>query len=81
MYHLGNPGEEFSIGTLAHRMAAMVGREIRLVPGELPKGSPTRRCPDIGKLAALGWMTRVQLHEGLEPTLGWYSENRRLVAA
>ena len=38
-------------------------------------GSTPRRCPDISKLAALGYKPRVPLDEGLPPTLDWYWEH------
>lgn len=72
VYHLGNPHEEHSICDLAHRVAAWFGEDIHVVRGKLPQGSPTRRLPDIGKLAALGYTPRVSLEEGLPATLAWY---------
>ena len=41
VYHLGNPAEEYAIEDLALEVAHWFGREIQIVPGELPKGSPT----------------------------------------
>lgn len=72
VYHLGNPAEERAIGDLARDVAAWFGWPIDVVPGQLPKGSPTRRLPDIGKLQALGFEPNVSLREGLAFTLGWY---------
>jgi len=43
-----------------------------LRPSATPAGSTARRCPDISKLAALGYKPRVPLDEGLVPTLKWY---------
>lgn len=74
VYHLGNPAEEHSIKDLALSIAGWFGEGIHIIPGELPKGSPTRRLPDIGKLAALGYAPHVTLAEGLEPTLTWYKQ-------
>ena len=37
-----------------------------------------RRCPDISKLAGLGYKPRVPLDEGLQPTLDWYWRNGAL---
>ena len=63
-------------------MARWFGEEIKLVRGELPKGSPTRRLPDIGKLAALGYSPSVTLEAGLAGTLDWYRrEHEGQVAA
>jgi nucleoside-diphosphate-sugar epimerase len=77
VYHLGNPNEERAISDLARDVADWFGHEITVVPGELPKGSPTRRLPDIGKLAALGYTPKVPLAEGLAQTLDWYQQAER----
>jgi nucleoside-diphosphate-sugar epimerase len=81
VYHLGNPAEEHTIDALAHAVANWFDWEIRLVRGQLPKGSPTRRLPAIGKLAALGYRPHVSLAEGLAPTLDWYRRNAEPIAA
>jgi nucleoside-diphosphate-sugar epimerase len=72
VYHLGNPHEEYPIEVLAHLVAAHFGRSINVVPGELPKGSPTRRAPDITKLLNLGFLPKHSLPAGLHHTLPWY---------
>jgi nucleoside-diphosphate-sugar epimerase len=74
IYHVGTT-EEVSIADLARRIAANAGREIELVPGKLQEGGTPRRCPDISKLAKLGYKPRVPLTEGLGPTLDWYWRN------
>jgi nucleoside-diphosphate-sugar epimerase len=74
IYHIGTM-EEVAIADLARRAAAAAGREIALVPGPLQAGGTPRRCPDISKLAALGYKPRVPLDEGLKPTLDWYWRN------
>jgi nucleoside-diphosphate-sugar epimerase len=72
VYHLGNPAEEYPIEQVAHLVAANFGRAIKVVPGELPKGSPARRLPDISKLADLGYSPKYSLQRGLHQTLPWY---------
>ena len=47
---------------------------------DLPKGSPTRRLPDITKLQALGYQPKVSLLEGLPQTLEWYAEQAKVAA-
>jgi nucleoside-diphosphate-sugar epimerase len=74
VYHLGNPAEEYCIDDLARRVADWFEREIKVIPGELPKGSPTRRLPDISKLGALGFKPNTPLSEGLAITLDWYQQ-------
>jgi nucleoside-diphosphate-sugar epimerase len=71
IYHIGT-SEEVAIADLARRMARIAGREIMLEPSCALPGSTPRRCPDISKLAALGYGPRVALNEGLPPTLKWY---------
>ena len=71
IYHIGTP-EEISIAELARRMAAIAGREIAIEPSAVLPGSTPRRCPDISKLAALGYRPRVALDAGLPPVLKWY---------
>jgi len=71
IYHVGTT-EEVSIADLAQRVAEQAGREIELIPGKPAPGGVARRCPDISKLARLGYKPRVPLSAGLRPTLSWY---------
>jgi nucleoside-diphosphate-sugar epimerase len=71
IYHVGTT-EEIAIAELARRMAKIAGVDIVLQPSAALRGSTPRRCPDISKLAALGYKPRVTLDEGLVPTLKWY---------
>lgn len=77
IYHVGTM-EEVTIADLAHWIAAVCGREIDLIAGKPMAGGTTRRCPDISKLAKLGYKPRVPLSEGLKPTLDWYWRNVHL---
>jgi nucleoside-diphosphate-sugar epimerase len=45
------------------------------------KGSTPRRCPDISKLAALGYRPRVPLDQELPPTLKWYWDHENMAPA
>jgi nucleoside-diphosphate-sugar epimerase len=81
VYHLGNPGEEHTIRHLARLVAQHYQRKITVIPGTLPKGSPTRRLPDISKLRALGFEPKVGLRDGLAGTLDWYDRDQLEVAA
>ena len=71
IYHVGT-SEEVTIADLAQRIAKQAGREIELIPGKPAPGGVARRCPDISKLARLGYKPRVPLSAGLRPTLSWY---------
>jgi len=77
IYHIGTM-DEVSIAELARRVAQEAGREIELAPGPPAPGGTPRRCPDISKLAALGYKPRVSLQAGLALTLPWYWSNMRL---
>ena len=79
IYHVGTT-EEVTIADLAARIAAWAGRTIAVVPGHAPEGATQRRCPDISKLAGLGYKPQVPLADGLPPTLRWYFDNAHLVS-
>jgi len=80
IYHIGTT-EEVSIADLARRMAAIAGRDIALRPSAVLAGSTPRRCPDVSKLAALGYAPRVPLEGGLPPTLKWYWDHESMAPA
>jgi nucleoside-diphosphate-sugar epimerase len=73
VYHVGTMDER-TIAATAHAVAACYDREIKVVPGTLPQGSPPRRLPDTSKLAALapGYLPSVGFAEGLHRTAAWY---------
>jgi nucleoside-diphosphate-sugar epimerase len=77
IYHVGTM-DEVSIAELARQVAREAGREIEVVPGPSAPGGTPRRCPEISKLAALGYKPRVSLEAGLALTLPWYWQNMRL---
>ena len=77
IYHVGTT-EEVAIADLARRIASHAGREIEFVSRPAPDGGPERRCPDIGKLASLGYAPQVPLAKGLPPTVDWYWANESL---
>ena len=77
IYHVGTL-EEITIADLAARVAAHGGREIALIEKPAPAGGTQRRCPDIAKLAALGYKPGVTLDQGLGPTVDWYWANEHL---
>jgi nucleoside-diphosphate-sugar epimerase len=77
IYHVGTT-EEVTIADVARRIASHAGRELEFVNLPLPAGGTERRCPDIGKLASLGYAPQVPLAEGLPPTVDWYWANESL---
>ena len=74
IYHIGTT-EETSIAEVAERTGAFYGRRVRVVPGPPAEGGTPRRCPDIRKLAALGYRPRVALSDGLPVLARWYDAN------
>lgn len=74
IYHIGTQ-EEVSIADLARMVGEFYGRRVEVVPGPGLPGGPKRRCPDIRKVAALGYNPRVPLRDGLAITARWYDEN------
>ena len=74
IYHIGTR-DEVSIADLARMVGEFYGRRIEIVPGPPASGGPKRRCPDITKVAALGYQPRISLREGLATTAKWYNEN------
>jgi nucleoside-diphosphate-sugar epimerase len=77
IYHIGTT-EEVTIAALATLMASHAGCDIELIRRPAPAGGTARRCPDIGKLAKLGYAPRVPLAQGLPPTIDWYWANEQL---
>lgn len=77
VYHVGNP-EEVAIREVARKVVALLGREAEIVPGPPAPGATGRRCPDISRLAALGYAPRIMLDDGLPGVVEWYRANARL---
>jgi nucleoside-diphosphate-sugar epimerase len=74
IYHVGND-DRVAIADLAGMIAGCLDREIRVISGPAPVGSPHDRCPDIGKLRSLGYSPHVALSDGLPRTVRWYLEH------
>lgn len=77
IYHIGTP-EETAMADLARAVAKRLGRDIEIDAGPEPAGSTQRRCPDISRLAALGYAPRISLAGGLGPVVDWYAANAAL---
>jgi nucleoside-diphosphate-sugar epimerase len=77
VYHIGNP-EEVSIETLAQLIFRQFDREPNFDYEPAPAGETRRRCPDIGKLQALGFAPRIALAQGLPGVVAWYRANSDL---
>jgi UDP-glucuronate decarboxylase len=71
--NIGNPGE-FTMLELAETVIRLTKSKSKLVFLPLPQDDPRQRRPDISLAkAALGWSPKVQLEEGLEKTIGYFS--------
>jgi nucleoside-diphosphate-sugar epimerase len=76
IYHIGT-AEELTVEQVAREVGRYFKREIKIVPQELSRGSPLRRCPDISKIAALGYKPKYKFCHGLPIAARWYVENER----
>jgi len=76
VYHIGSM-EEVPISELVRLVAAATGHSIEARPGPAAEGGTPRRCPDIGKMRAIGYEPKVSLAEGIERTVAWYLANPR----
>lgn len=74
VYHIGS-SEEVSIRDLVHQIGHVLDIEVDIEPGPAMEGGTPRRCPDIGKMRALGYDPGVSLAEGIRRTAAWYREN------
>jgi len=76
IYHVGTD-REISIRDLVTAIGRALGRTVTVETGPLQPGGTLRRCPNIGKLRALGYEPRVSLDEGLARTARWYIEHEK----
>jgi nucleoside-diphosphate-sugar epimerase len=74
IYNIGTM-EEMKIGDVAKKIGNYFGKQAEVVPGEIAKGSPTRRCPDTTKLKKLGFKPKTTFAQGLLATAKWYDQN------
>lgn len=81
MSYAGVPCPTFHIGTQAeipmHALAHLLFDICKWTPERVercaaPPGSVSRRCPDVGLMASLGWRATTSLPEGLRATALWY---------
>jgi UDP-glucuronate decarboxylase len=72
--NIGNPNE-FTIRELADLVISMTGSRSEIVERPLPQDDPVQRQPDISLARAkLGWEPKVQLREGLKPTIEYFDK-------
>jgi UDP-glucuronate decarboxylase len=79
--NLGNPNE-LSVKRLVDIVVAMTGSDSRIVHRPLPVDDPRRRRPNISAARELlGWEPRIDLEQGLEATIEWFSNAQNRTAA
>lgn len=70
--NIGNPGE-FTMLELAELVRNLTGSASDFIYKDLPEDDPKQRQPDIAKARTeLGWTPRVELAEGLRPTIDYF---------
>lgn len=74
IYHIGSR-EEITIAEVARLVAAYFKRSVQIVPGERARGSTLRRCPDISKLEALGYLPTRSIRDYLPRVAEWYVQH------
>lgn len=75
--NLGNPSE-FSMMELAEKVIELTGSKSKIVHRPLPQDDPTQRQPDIAIARVdLEWEPKVQLHQGLTRTIGYFKDLAR----
>lgn len=81
VYNVGNDQPEINMMTLAKTISELFDNiaEVKAVdyPDIYPQGDPRRRCPDLGKIKALGYAPQVDIAHGLKRTLEWYREMQK----
>jgi UDP-glucuronate decarboxylase len=72
--NIGNP-VEFTIRELAEKVVELVGHNGGLEFCDLPVNDPTQRKPNIEKAkSVLNWRPKIELKEGLESTIAYFSK-------
>lgn len=75
--NLGNP-HEFTILKLAKLVIKLTGARNKIVFKSLPQDDPKQRQPDISMARKiLKWRPRVELDEGLQKTVDWFSRQNQ----
>lgn len=73
--NIGNPSE-ITLLQFAEEVQKLVGTNSKIVFEPLPQDDPKQRQPDITKAKEiLGWLPKVDRHEGLKRTLEYFKEN------
>ncbi len=71
IYNIGTM-REVSINSIIEIISKTINKNIIIVNEKLTQGSTLRRCPDIGKIAKLGFVPQVSLEQGIKNSLNFY---------
>ncbi len=76
--NLGNP-REFTMLELAEKVLTLTGSNSKITFEPLPQDDPVQRQPDI-ELAkkTIGWAPKIELEEGLRPTIEYFKNTLKL---
>jgi len=74
LYHVGT-SDEVTIKHLAQLITSHFVCNFRFVEEPGVVGSTARRCPDIGKLRALGFCPQIPLAVGVREVVEWYAKH------
>jgi UDP-glucuronate decarboxylase len=78
--NLGNPNE-LTVRGLIDLVVAMTGAASRITHCPLPEDDPRRRKPDISRAQELlGWTPVVDLEQGLDATIAWFTDEQNRIA-
>ncbi|MBI2617400.1 NAD(P)-dependent oxidoreductase [Candidatus Gottesmanbacteria bacterium] len=76
IYNIGTQ-EEITVRQIAEFIGQYFQRKIKIVQGKLPQGSVKRRCPDISKMIALGFIPKVSFTKGIHTVIEWYVHHEK----
>lgn len=84
VYNIGNPKPEISMLQLADIMNSYSKPQVKIevidYPKQYPKDDPSRRCPDITKLAnGFRFIPKVELGDGVNRFFSWARENYKYI--
>ncbi len=72
-YNIGNENPEVTMFTVAEIILRVTGKTAMIDSKPTMTGSPTRRCPAMGKVKdCIGFCGEVSLEEGVRRTFDWY---------
>ena len=72
IYNIGTT-ERIKIRNLAIKISKFFKKKIILHKAKIARGSTRHRCPNISKIAKLGFKKKYNLNAGLSKTINWYN--------